>query len=79
MTVYDIYTKEVNGKWVVEPVLVTTFNSFIEATSYLEKYAQDCGSSLAMSFYKESTFRFMLGKCETFGVGAKRYCRAREV
>ncbi len=79
MTVYDIFTKEVGGKWVAEPVLVTTFDSFAAATSYLEKYAEDCGNSLAMSFYKESTSRFMAGKCETFGVGAKRFCKAREV
>lgn len=79
MTVYDIYTKEVGGKWVAEPVLVTTFNSFAAATSYLEKYTEDCGNPLAMSFYKESTFRFMTNKCETFGVGAKRYCKVREI
>ena len=79
MTVYNIYTKEVNGKWVSEPVLLMTFDSFIAACSYLEKYAQDCGNPLAMSFYKESSFRFMFGKCESFGVGAKRFCRAREV
>ena len=79
MTVYDIFTKEVGGKWVAEPVLLTTFNSFAAATGYLEQYAEDCGNSLAMSFYKESTSRFMAGKCETFGVGAKRFCKAREV
>ena len=79
MTVYDIYTKEVDGKWVSEPVLVTTFNSFATAIDYLEKYAKDCGNPLAISFYRESTSRFMSGKCETFGVGAKRYCKAREV
>lgn len=79
MTVYDVYTKEVGGKWVAEPVLVTTFNSFATVTDYLEKYAKDCGNPLAMAFYRESTSRFMAGKCETFGVGAKRYCKAREV
>lgn len=79
MTVYDIYTKSVGGKWVAEPVLLTTFNSLAAATSYLEKYAQDRGNPLAMAFYKESSSRFMLGKSETFGIGAKRYCKAREV
>lgn len=79
MMVYDIYTKEVDGKWVAEPILLTTFNSFVTATAYLEQYAQSCGNTLAMSFYKESTSRFMSGKCETFGIGAKRYCKAREV
>ena len=79
MTVYDIFTKEVGGKWVAEPVLVVTFNSLAAASSYLEKYAEDCGNSLAMAFYRESTSRFMSGKCETFGVGAKRYCKAREI
>lgn len=79
MTVYDIYTKSVGGKWVAEPVLLTTFNSLAAATSHLEKYAQDCGNPLAMAFYKESSSRFMLGKSETFGIGAKRYCKAREV
>lgn len=79
MTVYDIYTKSVGGKWAAEPVLLTTFNSLAAATSYLEKYAQDCGNPLAMAFYKESSSRFMLGKSETFGIGAKRYCKAREI
>jgi hypothetical protein len=79
MTVYDIYTKEVDGKWVSEPVLVATFDSFAAATSYLEKYAKDCGNPLAMSFYKETSTRFMLGKSKTFGVGAKRFCKAREI
>lgn len=79
MTVYDIFTKEVDGKWVAEPMLLTTFDSFAAATGYLEQYAQNCSNPLAISFYKESSYRFMLGKCETFGVGAKRYCKAREV
>ena len=79
MTVYDIYTKEVDGKWVAKPVLLMTFDSFAAATGYLEQYAQNCGNSLAMSFYKSSTERFMRGKAETFGIGAKRYCKAREV
>lgn len=79
MKVYDIYTKEVNGKYVAEPVLLITFNSFVAATDYLEQYAQNCSNSLAMAFYKESSSRFMLGKCETFGVGAKRYCKVREI
>jgi len=79
MTVYDIYTKNVGGKWVAEPVLLMTFSSFAAATGYLEQYAQNCGNSLAVPFYKESTSRFMAGKCETFGVGAKRFCKVREV
>ena len=79
MTVYDIYTKEIGGKWVAEPVLVVTFNSLAAASSYLEKYAQDCGNPLAMAFYKETSSRFVLGKSETFGVGAKRFCKAREI
>ena len=50
MTVYDIYTKEVNGKWVTEPILLETFNSFEDTYSYLKKYAQDCNIPLAISF-----------------------------
>lgn len=79
MTVYDIYTKMVDGKWVAEPVLLTTFDSFAAATGYLEQYAQNCGNSLAMAFYKESSSRFMRGIGESFGVGAKRFCKPREV
>lgn len=79
MTVYDIYTKEVDGKWVSEPVLVATFDSFVMATDYLEKYAKDCGNPLAMAFYKKTSSRFILGKSETFGIGAKRFCKAREI
>lgn len=79
MTVYDIYTKEVDGERVPEPRLLTTFNSFAAATAYLEQYAQGCSNPLAMSFYKSSIDRFMHGKSETFGIGAKRYCKAREV
>ena len=41
MTVYDVYTKEVNGKWVTEPILLETFNSFEDTYSYLKKYAHD--------------------------------------
>lgn len=79
MTVYDIYTKEVNGEWVTEPILLMTFNSFVEVSSYLEKYTQKCCSPLATSFYKSSVNSFMRGKSKTFGVGAKRYCKAREI
>lgn len=79
MTVYDLYTKEVNGEWVAEPILLTTFNSFSEVSSYLEKYARECDSPLATSFYKSSANSFIRGKSKTFGVGAKRYCKAREI
>ena len=79
MTVYDIYTKMIDGKWVVKPVLLMTFDSFAAATGYLEQYAQNCGNPLAMSFYKESSSRFMRGIGKSFGVGAKRFCKPREV
>ena len=54
MTVYDVYTKEVNGKWVTEPILLETFNSFEDTYSYLKKYAQDCNIPLAISFFRSS-------------------------
>ena len=79
MTVYDIYTKEVNGKWVTEPILLETFNSFDDAYSYLKKYAQNCNIPLAISFFRSSASSFMTGKSKTFGVGAKRYCLTREI
>ena len=79
MTVYDVYTKEVNGKWITEPILLETFNSFEDTYSYLKKYAQDCNIPLAISFFRSSADSFMRGKSKTFGVGAKRYCLTREV
>lgn len=79
MTVYDVYTNEVGGERVPEPRLLTTFNSFVAVTAYLEQYVQNCTNPLAMSFYKSSIDRFIHGKSETFGIGKKRYCKVRKI
>lgn len=78
MTVYDIYTKKVNGEWVTEPVLLMTFTSFVEVTTYLERYAQGYTNPLAKSLYKITLDNFMSGKSNSFGLGAIRYCKVRK-
>lgn len=79
MTVYEIYTKKVGDKWVTEPALLMTFYSFVAATDYLEQYAQGCANPLAKSLYKITIDNFLSGESNSFGLGAIRYCKVREV
>jgi hypothetical protein len=76
---YEIYTKKVRDEWVKDPVLLITFYSKMEAIFYLENYAKKIDNPLAKSICSESISRYFNGKCNTFGVGAIRFCKVREI
>ena len=79
MVKYEIYTKKVHDEWVKDPVLLITFYSKMEAIFYLENYAKKIDNPLAESLCRESISRYFNGKCNSFGVGAVRFCKVCDI
>lgn len=76
MKTYEIYTKYANGAYTIEPIHVKTFTDVWDAYEYIKGFADTQGAK-AKTFLSQSHMKFLLGKANSFGVGAKMFCEVR--